>query len=152
MIAIVQRVSRAAVRLQDGTELASITNGMVTLIGVEVGDGSDQAEWMAKKLIGLRIFEDDRGKLNLSLREANGAMIVVSQFTLVADTGSGNRPSFIRAANPDTAEALIERVVEILRRSGISVGTGRFGTSMEVELVNDGPVTIPIRTPGSRTQ
>ncbi len=100
---------------------------------------------MARRLAGLRIFEDAAGKMNLDLRTVGGGMVVVSQFTLAADTSSGNRPSFIDAARPEEASPLIELVVTHLRAAGLEVGTGAFGADMEVELVNDGPVTIPIR-------
>lgn len=147
MISLVQRVRSATVRIRDGGELASIGAGMVVLLGIEVGDGPDQAAWMARRLRGLRIFEDSDGRMNRDVVESGGRAIVVSQFTLAADASGGNRPSFVGAARPEVAEPLVDEVVALLRAAGLEVGTGRFGARMEVELINDGPVTIPLRTP-----
>lgn len=150
MRAVVQRVSRAAVRVRTpaGPETAGgIGRGFVVLLGVEVGDGPADADWIARKVAALRVFDDDEGRMNRSLRDVGGAVLLVSQFTLAADVAGGNRPSFVAAARPEDAQPLYERVVRLLRESGLTVETGRFQTSMEVELVNDGPVTIPMRSP-----
>ncbi|HBO46364.1 MAG TPA: D-tyrosyl-tRNA(Tyr) deacylase [Planctomycetaceae bacterium] len=141
MRACVQRVSRASVTV--GGELSGrIDRGLLVLLGVAQGDTEDEARRMAEKIVGLRIFEDDQGKMNLSLGEIAGAMLVVSQFTLLADCRKGRRPSFVGAAAPDRAEALYEVFADEVRRQGVTVATGRFQQHMEVELVNDGPVTI----------
>jgi D-aminoacyl-tRNA deacylase len=134
--ALVQRVSEAAVTV-DGRERARIGPGMVVLLGVRQGDGEEQADRLARKLLALRIFEDDEGKMNLDLGQAGGEALCVSQFTLYGDTRKGNRPSFVDAAPPDEAEPLYERVRAALRAQG-----GVFGARMEVALVNHGPVTL----------
>jgi D-aminoacyl-tRNA deacylase len=138
MRAVVQRVSSASVTV-DGEQLASIGRGLVVLLGVRTGDGEEQADRVAAKLDALRVFEDDDGKMNLSVRDVGGELLVVSNFTLYGDTRKGNRPSFIEAARPEQAEALVERV-----RTALGAQGGRFGARMEVELVNDGPVTLVI--------
>lgn len=138
MRAVVQRVSSASVTV-DGEPVASIGRGLVVLLGVRAGDGERQADRVAAKLDALRVFEDGDGKMNLSVRDVGGELLVVSNFTLYGDTSKGNRPSFVDAARPDDAEPLIERVREALGAQG-----GRFGARMEVELVNDGPVTLVI--------
>ncbi|NLE38986.1 MAG: D-tyrosyl-tRNA(Tyr) deacylase [Pirellulaceae bacterium] len=141
MRACVQRVSRASVTV--GGQLSGrIDRGLLVLLGVAEDDTEDKARRMAEKIVGLRIFEDDQGKMNLSLGEIAGAMLVVSQFTLLADCRKGRRPSFVDAAAPDRAEALYEVFTDEVRRQGVTVATGRFQQHMEVELVNDGPVTI----------
>lgn len=150
MRAVVQRVRHACVRVAvDGAmqEVARIGVGMLVLLGVEEGDGEEDARWMARKLAALRIFDDEAGKMNRALGDVGGAVLLVSQFTLAADVSGGNRPSFIEAARPEVARPLYERVAALLRESGIAVETGRFQTTMEVELLNDGPVTIPMRSP-----
>jgi D-tyrosyl-tRNA(Tyr) deacylase len=134
--AIVQRVSEAAVHV-DGETVAEIGPGLLILLGVKAGDSAEQAERMAGKLEALRIFEDEQGKMNLNVREAGGEILVVSQFTLYADTSKGNRPSFIEAARADEAEPLYQLVRKRLEAKG-----GRFGARMSVSLVNDGPVTV----------
>ena len=140
MRALVQRVSRAAVAV-DGSEVAAIGPGLLVLLGVRRGDGPGDADRLARKLLALRIFEDGDGKMNLSVGEAGGELLCVSQFTLYGDARKGNRPSFVDAAPPDEAEALYERVREALGAQG-----GVFGARMEVALVNDGPVTLLVET------
>jgi len=146
MIAVVQRVHRAAVRLSGGEDIAHIQKGLMVLLCVEVGDGDAQARWMARKLTLLRIFADEAGRMNLDVSQSGGAVLVVSQFTLAGDTTTGNRPGYSRAARPEEAAPLVELVVSLLRQSGLAVGAGRFGESMEVELINDGPVTLLLRS------
>lgn len=141
MKAVVQRVSQASVSVS-GKELASIGRGLVVLLGVAAEDGPSEVAWMARKLARLRIFSDHEGLMNLSLIDIGGEALVVSQFTLIADTRKGNRPGFSGAAQPDLANPLYLAVVEDLRKEGVKVKTGEFGASMQVELTNDGPVTI----------
>jgi D-tyrosyl-tRNA(Tyr) deacylase len=112
------------------------------LLGVTHADTQAQADWLAEKLVGLRIFEDDAGKMNLSLDEVHGSMLIVSQFTLYGDSRKGRRPSFVDAARPEQAVPLYEAFIRAVQRLGVSVATGRFGAMMQVELVNDGPVTL----------
>ena len=138
---ILQRVSRAAVRA-GGEVVAAIGRGLLVLVGVEQGDGRAQAVAAADKLAGLRIFADPEGKMNLDLAAAGGAVLIVSQFTLAASLARGRRPSFDAAAPSEEAEPLIGELVADLRRRGLTVAEGRFGAHMEVELVNDGPVTF----------
>lgn len=140
MRAVVQRVSRAAVTAQ-GEALSSIGPGFVVLLGVEDTDEAEDAAYICDKLLGLRIFEDEAGKMNLDILQAGGEVLLISQFTLFGDARHGRRPSFIKAARPEKAAALYEAVAERLSQS-LRVGTGRFGAHMQVELVNDGPVTI----------
>jgi D-tyrosyl-tRNA(Tyr) deacylase len=139
--AVVQRVSRA--RVTPGGEIG---RGLCILLGVARGDGEEAAERLAGKIARLRIFPDDEGRFDRSVLDVGGAALVVSQFTLIADTAKGNRPSFAAAAPPDEAEPLYERFCEELRTLGVTVETGVFGARMEVELVNDGPVTIALET------
>ena len=141
MRVVVQRVSRAAVRI-DGNTVGSIGVGHVVLVGFTHGDEVAQVQWMADKVVGLRLFQDDEGKMNLDLAEVGGSLLVVSQFTLYGNARKGRRPSFIDAAAPDEATALYEQFVDALRASGVHVETGSFGAMMDVELVNDGPVTL----------
>lgn len=141
MRALVQRVRTGAVRVGK-EELARIERGLVILLGVGPQDGEPQAQYLAEKIANLRIFEDAEGKMNLSLLEVGGAAIVVSQFTLYADTERGRRPSFVSAAPPQQAQPLVERFVALLASQGVWVQTGRFGAEMQVEIHNDGPVTI----------
>lgn len=138
---VVQRVRRASVRAA-GEQLGSIGPGAVVLVGIGVGDDATTVDRMADKLLGLRYFEDADGRTNLSIADAGGAYLVVSQFTLYADLRRGRRPGFTDAALPDQAEPLVERLVARLRDAGRAVATGRFGAAMEVELVNDGPFTL----------
>lgn len=141
MRALLQRVSKASVTVE-GQTISSIGNGLLILLGIGHGDGEEQAKFLAEKVANLRIFEDQQGKTNLSVLDVQGEAIVVSQFTLYADTRKGRRPSFIDAALPDMAEPLVNRFVDLLRGHGVPTQTGRFGAHMEVEIHNDGPVTI----------
>ena len=141
MRAVVQRVSRAEVRV-DGSRVGAIGRGLLVLLGVAQGDDEGAAGLLADKVAALRIFEDPAGKMNLAVAEVEGALLVVSQFTLLGDVRKGNRPSFTAAAPPQVAEALYLRFCSLLRQKGLSVETGTFRAHMEVELVNDGPVTI----------
>jgi D-tyrosyl-tRNA(Tyr) deacylase len=141
MRAVIQRVSRAQVTV-DGTVRGSIANGLLVLLGVAADDGDADLAYLVEKTAGLRIFEDDAGKMNRSLEDAKGALLVVSQFTLFGDVRRGRRPSFDNAAPPQVADALYQRYVELLRGKGLKVETGVFQAMMKVELVNDGPVTI----------
>jgi D-tyrosyl-tRNA(Tyr) deacylase len=139
--AVVQRVREARVTV-DGESVASIGSGLCVLVGVAQGDGEPAARRLGEKLARLRVFENDEGKFDRSLLDTGGAALVVSQFTLIADTGKGNRPSFSHAAPQAGAEPLVERVAAALRDLGVPVETGVFGARMLVELANDGPVTI----------
>jgi len=139
--AILQRVSRAEVRIE-GRTVGRIGRGFVVLLGVAKDDSEADAAFIADRTIGMRVFADDAGKMNLALDAVGGALLVVSQFTLLADTESGRRPSFIRAAPPEEARRLYEHFVSLARERNVKVETGEFGAMMEVDLVNDGPVTI----------
>lgn len=141
MRAVVQRVSSARVMV-DGEVVGQIGRGLCVLLGVAEDDTSDDVVYTANKIIGLRIFEDAEGKMNRSLAEVGGAMLVVSQFTLFGDCRKGRRPSFISAAGPEQGNALYETFVEEVRRQGVVVATGRFRAMMDVSLVNQGPVTL----------
>jgi D-tyrosyl-tRNA(Tyr) deacylase len=141
MRALIQRVSQASVTV-DGQTISSIGNGLLILLGVGHNDTEEQAKFLAEKVANLRIFEDEHGKTNLSALDVRGEAIVVSQFTLYADTRKGRRPSFIDAALPDLAEPLVNRFAELLRGHGVPTQTGQFGAHMQVEIHNDGPVTI----------
>jgi D-aminoacyl-tRNA deacylase len=139
---VLQRVSEASVTVGD-ERISEIGAGLLLLVGVAAGDGETQADWLAEKVAGLRIFNDENGKMNLSVRDVGGGVLAVSQFTLLADTRKGKRPSFIRAAPPEEAEPLFDYFCERLRAAGVApVETGSFGAMMDVALVNDGPVTI----------
>jgi len=144
---VVQRVSGASVRAE-GSPLGQIGRGAVVLVGVGADDSPEVVDRMAAKLIGLRYFQDQAGHTNLSLTDVNGALLVVSQFTLLADVRRGRRPGFTEAAAPEIAEPLVELFVARLRDAGVRVATGRFGAVMEVELVNDGPFTLVIDSAG----
>ncbi|NMA46350.1 MAG: D-tyrosyl-tRNA(Tyr) deacylase [Lentisphaerae bacterium] len=141
MRALIQRVTQASVVIA-GETVGQIGQGLLILLGVRQGDTTAEAEFLADKCLNLRIFEDAAGKMNLSLLDIEGEMLVVSQFTLYGDTRRGRRPSFIDAAPPETSEPLYEYFVERLACCGLPVATGRFGANMEIHLVNDGPVTI----------
>jgi D-tyrosyl-tRNA(Tyr) deacylase len=143
MIAVVQRVSRAEVRV-DGEVVGKVGLGLAVLVGVERGDGEADADMLARKLCALRIFPG-RTPMDLSIKDVAGACLVISQFTLAGSTRKGNRPSFDRAEDPTLAQRFYERVAERIRAEGIEVATGRFAAHMEVELVNDGPVTFVLR-------
>ncbi|MBL3561239.1 D-aminoacyl-tRNA deacylase [Rhodovulum sulfidophilum] len=145
MRALVQRVSEAAVRV-DGTAIGEIGPGLLVLVCAMAGDTEAEADKLARRIARMRIFRDEAGKMNRALLDTGGAALVVSQFTLAADTASGNRPGFSRAAAPDLGERLYLRFAGALAAEGIKVATGRFGADMKVALVNDGPVTIWIET------
>ena len=145
MRAVVQRVSSARVRVGDEV-VAEIGAGLMALVGVGFSDREEDSDELARKLIHLRIFEDDEGRMNRSLLDTGGALLVVSQFTLYGDTRRGRRPYFGAAADPERAAPLIERVVEGARREGLEVANGRFGAQMKVSLVNEGPVTLLLDT------
>jgi D-tyrosyl-tRNA(Tyr) deacylase len=141
MRACVQRVSRASVTVE-GQIVGEIGRGLLVLLGVAQGDDENDARYLADKIVGLRIFEDDQGKMNRSLLEAGGALLVVSQFTLLGDVRNGRRPSFTDAAPPEEANRLYEVFVSAAAALGAPIATGRFQAHMDVELVNDGPVTL----------
>lgn len=145
MRAVVQRVSEASVTVE-GRVVGAIGRGFLVLLGVTHADGDDEAVWLARKIAGLRVFEDEVGKFNRSLADVDGAALVVSQFTLYGDARKGRRPSFTDAARPQHAEPLCDRFSELLRAEGVAVETGVFGASMAVQLVNDGPVTLWLDT------
>lgn len=138
---LIQRVSKASVTV-DEQIISKIGKGLLILLGISHGDGEEQAAFLAEKAANLRIFEDEGGKTNLSVLDVKGEAIVVSQFTLYADTRKGRRPSFIDAALPEVASPLVDRFVELLRSQGVPTETGQFGAHMAVEIHNDGPVTI----------
>jgi D-tyrosyl-tRNA(Tyr) deacylase len=142
---VLQRVKSASVRV-DGSETAGIGRGFLLLVGVGRDDDAPAAERLAAKIAGLRVFEDEDGRFARSVLDIGGEALVVSQFTLLADAGKGTRPSFTDAAAPEDAEPLYERFCEALRQLGVSARTGVFGARMEVELVNDGPVTLVLET------
>ncbi len=141
MRALLQRVSEASVTI-DGETVGAIGAGLLVLLGVERGDGEAEAEYLARKVAKLRVFEDDAGKMNLSVLDAGGEALAVSQFTLCADTSRGNRPGFSDAAPPDVAEPLVAAFCKNLESHGVDVKTGQFQAHMAVRLINDGPVTI----------
>jgi D-aminoacyl-tRNA deacylase len=149
MRAVCQRVTEARVRI-DGTVVSEIGAGLVALLGVERGDAEAQGRRLAAKIAALRIFANDEGKFDRSLVDVSGEALAISQFTLLADTSKGNRPSFTNAAPPEEAEPLYDLFCAALEAVGIRVARGRFGARMAVELVNDGPVTIVLDEPGSR--
>ncbi len=141
MRTLIQRVSKASVTV-DGKVISQIGNGLLILLGVGHGDGEEQARFLAEKVANLRIFEDEQGQMNLSVLDVKGEAIVVSQFTLYADARKGRRPSFTDAALPEVAEPLVNRFVELLKNHGVPTQTGKFGEHMDVEIHNNGPVTI----------
>jgi D-tyrosyl-tRNA(Tyr) deacylase len=146
MRAVLQRVCRARVVVDDEV-VGAVETGLLVLLGVAPTDTADQVRWLADKVVHLRIFNDSEGKMNRSLLDAGGACLVVSQFTLYGDARKGRRPSFIDAAGPDVAIPLYESFVDAVKSHGVPVATGRFGAMMQVELVNDGPVTLILDTP-----
>tara|TARA_B100000035_G_scaffold258645_1_gene229033 strand:+ start:36 stop:491 length:456 start_codon:yes stop_codon:yes gene_type:complete len=142
MRVVVQRVSKASVVI-NSDEICNIKNGLLILLGIELNDSDEDIVWLTKKIINLRIFSDENGKMNHSVTDVSGEIIVVSQFTLHAKTKKGNRPSYINAAKPELAIPLYEKFTDFLRKeSGLNVYTGKFGADMKVSLINDGPVTI----------
>ena len=146
MIAVIQRVSESSVRI-DGKVKSEIGTGLLVLLGIEEADGREDIEWLAKKIVNLRIFPDEQEVMNKSLLDVGGELLLVSQFTLHASTKKGNRPSYIKAARPELALPLYEEAIKILEvELGKSIGTGTFGADMKVSLVNDGPVTIHMDT------
>ncbi|MFM7672175.1 MAG: D-aminoacyl-tRNA deacylase [Bacteroidota bacterium] len=146
MRALIQRVSQASVKA-DGVLSGTIGKGFLVLLGIEESETEEDMQWLSRKIVGMRLFDDDQGLMNLGLAEVNGGILLVSQFTLHAATKKGNRPSFIRAAKPEVAKPLYERMIAQLETDlGRPVATGVFGAMMEVALVNDGPVTIWIDT------
>ena len=146
MKAVIQRVSKASVTI-NGLVKSSISNGLLILVGIEDADTTEDIEWLSAKIINLRIFADEQGIMNLSVKDSNGDIILVSQFTLHASTKKGNRPSYIKAAKPDVAIPIYEKMIQQLQFDlGKPIQTGEFGADMKVELLNDGPVTIIIDT------
>ena len=142
MRVVIQRVRHASVTI-DGKLKSAIDKGLLVLVGIEEADGADDCAWLVKKTVNLRVFDDENGVMNLSVKDISGEILVVSQFTLMASTKKGNRPSYIRAANPSHAIPLYEAFCQELSEAlGQPVGTGTFGADMKVELLNDGPVTI----------
>ncbi len=141
MKGVIQRVTSASVTV-DGRTTGEIGQGLLVLLGVEKGDDESKADWLAEKIAGLRIFSDDEGRMNLSLRDVGGALLVVSQFTLAGNCSKGKRPSFDTAAPPDEGRRLYEYFTEAVKRLGLPVQTGVFQADMQVSLVNDGPVTF----------
>lgn len=146
MRALIQRVSQAEVRVAD-TTVGAITQGLLVLLGIRQGDTARDAAYLASKIVTLRIFEDDVGKMNRDVQEIQGSVLIISQFTLYADTRKGRRPSFTEAAHPDLARPLYETFVGEVAQHGVPVARGMFGEHMAVSLVNDGPVTIILESP-----
>jgi len=146
MRAVIQRVKKSSVKTKDEI-VGQIGRGLLVLLGVAKNDSAEDADYLANKIVNLRIFEDDAGKMNRSLLEFGGELLAVSQFTLLADCGKGRRPSFVAAAEPDKAAELYEKFVAAVRQRGVAVQTGRFRAMMEVALINDGPVTLIIESP-----
>jgi D-tyrosyl-tRNA(Tyr) deacylase len=149
MRSVVQRVARASVTVA-GETVGSIETGLLVLVGVQVGDGPEDADVLADKLLSLRIFPDEHGRMNRSVREASGSVLVVSQFTLHGDVRKGRRPSFTEAASPDSAEPLVARVTQRISEAGLRCESGVFGARMDVDLRNDGPVTLIVEARGGR--
>ncbi len=146
MRTVIQRVSHASVTI-DGVVKSAIRKGLLVLVGVEDADTEEDIQWLCKKIVGLRVFDDEQGVMNKNIQDAGGDILVISQFTLFASTKKGNRPSYIRAAKPDISVPLYEKFCEELSIAlGKPVGTGEFGADMKVELLNDGPVTICMDT------
>lgn len=147
MKAVIQRVVSASITIKETGDRREIGAGMVTLLGVAPGDTNAEVDWLAEKLVGLRIFEDADGRMNLSLLDTHGAMLIVSQFTLLGDAHKGRRPSFAGAAPPAVARPLYQAFVEAVSARGVAAQTGEFGADMQVALINDGPVTLWVETP-----
>lgn len=146
MRTVIQRVSHASVTI-DGVVKSAIRKGLLVLVGVEDADAEEDIQWLCKKIVGLRVFDDEQGVMNKNIQDAGGDILVISQFTLFASTKKGNRPSYIRAAKPDISVPLYEKFCKELSIAlGKPVGTGEFGADMKVELLNDGPVTICMDT------
>jgi D-tyrosyl-tRNA(Tyr) deacylase len=146
MIAVIQRVSEASITI-DSVLKSRIGNGLLVLLGIDPSDSADEIEWLSAKLVNLRIFNDDHGVMNVSVRDCGGEILLVSQFTLLASTKKGNRPSYIKAAGPEIAVPIYEQFIKVLGKDlGKPVQTGEFGADMKVKLLNDGPVTIIINT------
>ena len=146
MRAVIQRVTRAGVTI-DGSVHSQISNGLLVLLGIEDADSPDDIEWLSSKIVNLRIFNDENGVMNVSVKDMNGEILLISQFTLHASTKKGNRPSYIRASKPEIAIPVYEKMIQQLENDlGKRIGTGIFGADMKVELLNDGPVTIVIDT------
>jgi len=146
MRAVIQRVTRASVTIE-GVLKSSIETGLLVLVGIEDADSSEDIEWLSGKIVNLRVFNDEAGVMNLSVKDVDGGILLVSQFTLHAATKKGNRPSYIRASKPEIAIPLYEKMIARLEADlGKPIGTGEFGADMKVELLNDGPVTILIDT------
>lgn len=151
MRVVLQRVSRASVRTR-GVVIGTIGSGLLAFVGFTHGDGATEVAWMAEKVIGLRIFSDHDGKMNRSIADVSGSILVVSQFTLYGDARKGRRPSFIEAARPEVAIPLYESFILALKAAGISIATGEFGADMAVELVNDGPVTLVLERSAGQSE
>jgi D-tyrosyl-tRNA(Tyr) deacylase len=145
MIAVVQRVKKSSV-VVDEQSVGAIGPGLNVLLGVATGDREADADYLANKVVNLRIFEDAQGKMNQSVKDSGGQMLVVSQFTLLGDCRKGRRPSFVNAAAPEPAERLYQRFIDQVRQLGVDVQTGRFGAMMQVNIVNDGPVTLLVHS------
>lgn len=146
MRAVIQRVKNASVKIEEQI-YSEISMGLLVLLGIDEQDTDDDIEWLANKICSLRIFDDERGVMNLSLKDINGEILVVSQFTLYASTKKGNRPSYIKAAKPEIAKRVYERfIIKVATILNKPVGTGKFGAHMEIQLTNSGPVTILIDT------
>lgn len=143
MRVVVQRVSRASVTI-NGEIVGSIGTGLLLLVAMHGEETEEDVAWMANRCVGLRVFQDPEGKMNLSLKDVGGSLLVVSQFTLYGDCSKGRRPSFIRAGEPEISEKLVDRFVELMRTEDVEVATGLFGAMMKVELTNEGPVTLII--------
>jgi len=147
MRSVVQRVSRAQVTI-DQEPVGTIGPGVVVLLGIHKDDSEKEAQWLADKIVGLRIFEDDKGLMNRSLLDVGGEMLIVSQFTLYGDCRKGRRPGYSSAARPEIAEPLYEHFIHMVQQQGVTTATGRFQAMMQVELVNDGPVTLLLDSAG----
>jgi len=145
MIAVIQRCSRGKVTVSEKV-VGEIDNGLVILLGVQKGDTENDADFLVNKISGLRIFSDENDKMNLSIKDVNGSALVISQFTLCGDTKKGRRPSFIKAATPDDGNRLYEYFISEMKKGGVPIECGEFGAMMDVELVNDGPVTFVLNS------